>query len=109
MMFLYFLDVCSREDVSHVIHEALVMAEFHHPNVLGLLGISISGSTELSTFPLLVLPYMANGDIHKFLRSFRYGERHMGEVLLKNYGLIIGLLHTWDDVTIALFLPGSQQ
>ena len=43
------------------------MKDFKHPNVLGLLGISID--TEDNETPLVVLPFMENGDLLSFLRN----------------------------------------
>ncbi|ELT98367.1 hypothetical protein CAPTEDRAFT_211857, partial [Capitella teleta] len=71
-------NICNSEDVCHVIQEALMMVEFQHPNVLGLIGISVNG-TGSSACPMLVLPFMENGDMHKFLRSFRYGDVPMSQ------------------------------
>ncbi len=44
------------------------MATFDHPNVLGLLGVCIN---EQQSSPLLVLPYMENGDLKTFLKGKR--------------------------------------
>lgn len=45
------------------------MSELHHPNVLGLVGICFEYNT-----PYMLLPYMANGDLKKFLLSRRVSE-----------------------------------
>ena len=43
------------------------MARFDHPNVMKLLGVSISKSTTL----LVIMPYMAQGSLLTFLRKNR--------------------------------------
>lgn len=44
------------------------MLGFDHPNVLKLLGVCFDTDDNL---PLIVLPYMANGDLRSFLMSKR--------------------------------------
>ena len=44
------------------------MKNFHHPNVLQVLGISLETEDGL---PYILLPYMANGDLRTFLKSKR--------------------------------------
>ena len=44
------------------------MKDFDHPNILGLVGIYFNDSSGL---PLIVLPFMANGDLKSFLHSKR--------------------------------------
>ena len=40
------------------------MKEFNHPNVLSLIGISIENSQ-----PMIILPFMENGDLEAYLRN----------------------------------------
>ena len=40
------------------------MREFNHPNVLSLIGIAMKG-----TQPLVILPFMANGDLKTYIRE----------------------------------------
>ena len=51
--------------------ESAIMLDFDHPNVLKLLGVCFDAHDEL---PLIVLPYMANGDLKSFLVNKRGNE-----------------------------------
>ena len=44
------------------------MLDFDHPNVLRLLGVCFDTEDQL---PVIILPYMANGDLKSFLISKR--------------------------------------
>jgi len=52
------------------IKECIISKQFDHPNVLGLIGVSI---IQREALPLMILPYMHNGDVKSFLRSKRGG------------------------------------
>lgn len=39
------------------------MSEFRHENILGLIGVTYT----LTCAPLVVLPFMSNGDLRKFI------------------------------------------
>ena len=43
------------------------MARFDHPNVMKLIGVSLS----MDTIPFLVMPFMANGSLLSYLRKNR--------------------------------------
>ncbi|XP_038071244.1 hepatocyte growth factor receptor-like [Patiria miniata] len=45
------------------LEEGLIMKTFDHPNVLGLLGLTFDPKEQ----PLIVIPFMANGDLKTFL------------------------------------------
>ena len=47
------------------------MKAFVHPHVMGILGICLAGQV-----PYIVMPYMANGSLHLYLR------KHRAELLL---------------------------
>ncbi|XP_071084067.1 hepatocyte growth factor receptor-like [Haliotis cracherodii] len=57
------LDNSQNMDLGSFVEEALVMKKFDHKNVLQLLGISVSESQQ----PMVVLPFMANGDLLSFV------------------------------------------
>ena len=47
--------------------ESLLMKDFQHRNVMGLLGVCLDAGPA----PYLVLPYMANGDLLSYLKAHR--------------------------------------
>ena len=51
--------------MSDFIKEGLVMIDFKHANVLSLIGVVY----ERKDLPLVVLPYMENGDLCSFIRQ----------------------------------------
>ena len=53
------------DDKREFLREGLTMARFEHPNVLPLIGISFDDDKA----PLIVTPYMSNGDLRKWLRT----------------------------------------
>ena len=61
-------DVSSRENINDFVEESIVMLGFDHPNVLKLLGVCFDTEDGL---PLIVLPFMANGDLKSYLTSKR--------------------------------------
>jgi serine/threonine protein kinase/NADH:ubiquinone oxidoreductase subunit 6 (subunit J) len=76
-------DVTSARDVNDFIREGLQMKNFHHPNVMELLGICWVKDSKAEVrpcTPLLVLPYMELGDLKKFLRKNRPNQGHSGKV-----------------------------
>ena len=44
------------------------MLEFDHPNVMAIIGVCVD---SIDGLPLIVLPYMVNGDLKSFLISCR--------------------------------------
>ena len=57
----------SSNDVKHLAEESKKMAKFDHPNVMKLIGVSLS----MDTIPFLVMPFMANGSLLSYLRKNR--------------------------------------
>lgn len=52
-------------DISQFIDEAMRMKDFHHPNVLTLIGICFN----YDAMPLVILPYMEHGDLLTYIRN----------------------------------------
>jgi len=53
-------------EVAKTLKECLKMKKFDHPHVMGILGICLAGQT-----PYIVMPFMANGSLHSYLRKYR--------------------------------------
>ena len=58
------------DELNLFISESVIMKDFKHRNVLGLVGVSV-GVTDDVTAPYIILPYMANGDLKSYLQSKR--------------------------------------
>ncbi|KAK3103925.1 hypothetical protein FSP39_022961 [Pinctada imbricata] len=69
-------------DVQSFLDEALIMKDFNHPNVMSLIGISLPEGE----FPVVVLPFMKNGDLLSYIRNDQ-NEPTVRDLV--NYGLDI--------------------
>jgi len=47
------------------LREAILMKDFHHAHVLGVIGVSFDSDGS----PMVILPYMANGDLRQYITS----------------------------------------
>ncbi|XP_071656950.1 tyrosine-protein kinase receptor UFO [Patagioenas fasciata] len=67
----------SRGALQSFLSEAVRMKEFDHPNVMRLIGVSLQGWGPPGGLPapVVLLPFMAHGDLHSFLQLTRLGER----------------------------------
>ena len=65
---MYFADIYSREQLSAFLAESLIMKDFHHPHILGLLGVCFDAPDGS---PYIVLPFMANGSVKTYLKQKR--------------------------------------
>ena len=62
-LFLLIIDTSDPFKTVKFLEEGLLMKNFDHPNVLGLLGLTFDSEGQ----PLIVLPFMANGDLKSFV------------------------------------------
>ena len=56
----------SDQEIEDFIAESAIMLDFHHPNVLSLVGVIFDTTGHL---PVIVLPFMAHGYLRSYLRS----------------------------------------
>ncbi|KAL2082990.1 hypothetical protein ACEWY4_020763 [Coilia grayii] len=69
------LDNFSQREIEEFLNEAACMKDFHHPNVIRLLGVCLEVSSGHFPKPMVILPFMKYGDLHSFLLRSRLGER----------------------------------
>lgn len=62
----------SYAELKGFIEESMLMHSFNHPNVLGLVGVSLDHRNS----PYLLVPYMDNGDLKSYLKK----KREMGNL-----------------------------
>ena len=58
------------DELDEFIAESVIMERFNHQNVLSLIGVSIVVENELAT-PCILLPFMVNKDLKKYLQCAR--------------------------------------
>ncbi|KAM9340733.1 tyrosine-protein kinase receptor TYRO3 [Symphorus nematophorus] len=69
-------DITSSADIEQCLKEAAYMKDFHHPNVIELIGVSLHRRpSQRLPIPMVVLPFMKHGDLHTFLLLSRLGEQ----------------------------------
>jgi len=66
--FYAYLGIHSEEQLKQFLAESLIMKDFHHPHILGLLGVCFNTPDRA---PYIVLPFMANGSLKKYLKERR--------------------------------------
>jgi serine/threonine protein kinase len=54
-----------KEMIEAFLHEAVLMKDFRHLNVLGIVGITFDPDGS----PMVVLPFMANGDLRRYVMN----------------------------------------
>lgn len=64
---LFILDL-SLSGAQEFIEECDITNSFNHPNVLSLIGVSIDSEKSV---PLMIMPFMHNGDVKSFVKSKR--------------------------------------
>ncbi|XP_067099870.1 tyrosine-protein kinase receptor TYRO3 [Osmerus mordax] len=68
-------DINSSTDIEQCLKEAAYMKDFHHPNVIQLIGVSLHRRhPQRLPIPMVILPFMKHGDLHTFLLLSRLGD-----------------------------------
>ena len=60
--------MASHNEINEFLSESAIMKDFHHPHVLGLVGVVFDTPDGV---PYLVLPFMELGNLKNFLKSRR--------------------------------------
>ncbi|XP_037097775.1 tyrosine-protein kinase receptor TYRO3 isoform X2 [Syngnathus acus] len=69
-------DITASGDIEQCLKEAAYMKDFHHPNVIQLIGVSLQRRhAQRLPVPMMVLPFMKHGDLHTFLLLSRLGDQ----------------------------------
>ncbi|XP_059372958.1 tyrosine-protein kinase Mer-like [Carassius carassius] len=68
------LDNFSQREIEEFLNEAACMKDFHHPNVIRLLGVCLEVVSNHFPKPMVVLPFMKYGDLHSYLLRSRLSE-----------------------------------
>ncbi|XP_077468891.1 tyrosine-protein kinase Mer isoform X1 [Stigmatopora argus] len=68
------VDSFSQREIEEFLYEAACMKDFHHPNVIKLLGVCLETVAGHFPKPMVILPFMKYGDLHTFLLRSRLGE-----------------------------------
>ncbi|XP_066553448.1 tyrosine-protein kinase Mer [Amia ocellicauda] len=68
------LDSFSQREIEEFLNEAACMKDFHHPNVIRLMGVCLEVSSSRFPKPMVVLPFIRYGDLHSILLRSRLGE-----------------------------------
>ncbi|XP_064174211.1 tyrosine-protein kinase Mer [Anguilla rostrata] len=71
------LDNFSQRETEEFLNEAACMKDFHHPNVIRLLGVCLEMGSSHFAKPMVILPFMKYGDLHSFLLRSRLEESPM--------------------------------
>ncbi|KAL4656485.1 tyrosine-protein kinase receptor TYRO3 [Arapaima gigas] len=68
-------DITTSNDIEQCLKEAAYMKDFHHPNVIQLIGVSLHKRPQQNLpIPMVILPFMKHGDLHTFLLMSRLGD-----------------------------------
>ena len=84
------------DEIEDFISESAIMLDFQHPNVMGLLGVCFDTENNL---PLIVLPFMANGDLKSYLVKLQCASHTNSELPKVNLNIIIECMHCFTYTT----------
>ena len=71
------IDLTSHDELDEFLSESAIMKDFHHPNVLGLVGVVFDTPDGV---PYLVLPLMELGNLKHFLKTKRMEDSNFNEL-----------------------------
>ena len=66
-MYHYVTGYFNETDIDKIKEESVKMKQFHHPNVMSLVGVCLDGGPA----PYIVMPYMAKGSLQSYLKKER--------------------------------------
>jgi serine/threonine protein kinase len=102
------------EEIEDFIAESAIMLDFNHPNVLRLVGVCFDTENKL---PLIVLPYMANGDLRSYLKSKRSKTSSSSDEIMPEVQQLLALstlphshIYLWGfdvHINICVLIAGS--
>ena len=78
------------DELNSFISESVIMKDFKHRNVLGLIGVSVGVEGDIAA-PYIILPYMVNRDLKGYLQHKRNEAQDNPESLLKVISYITNL------------------
>ncbi|XP_038071439.1 tyrosine-protein kinase receptor TYRO3-like [Patiria miniata] len=59
------------DQARHLIEEGMLTVDLLHPNILTIIGISLEFVNSKQIRPLVVMPFLENGDLNSFLKNVR--------------------------------------
>ena len=70
MAFLKYIRIAlsSTSDKEKLLKEVTTMSSFKHPNVMSLIGLCLDGE-----MPLLIMPFMSNGNVLEYVKQNKDG------------------------------------
>ncbi|KAM8916665.1 tyrosine-protein kinase receptor TYRO3 isoform 2-T2 [Spinachia spinachia] len=90
-------DITSSCDIEQCLKEAAYMKDFHHPNVIQLIGVSLQRRPGWRLpVPMVVLPFMKHGDLHTFLLLSRLGDAPFSLSLQTLLGFMLDIARGMD-------------
>ena len=78
-----FLELDEPEDIEKFLKEGVMMRGLDHEHVLALIGVCVESDSH-QTSPLIILPFMSNGDLRTFLRDGNNVSMRLNASLLLN-------------------------
>ena len=79
-------------DVDQFVEESLKMSRFKHAHVMGLIGVCLDAGSA----PYIVMPYMANGSLLKYLKKERKNLVFTDDADEDEVGIIIASVSTLE-------------